>query len=312
MINRVVLLDRDRAHGATSAWFRWQRITASHRADGFFTIKPSASLTSTRGAAVRMPSRSLRMRLVQMVHARSSTAAYRTAAFVRFVTEVASFSASDKRRATSSGRLAFAKGAVVLVHNEATFTVKIAFDLGTDLLVINCIRSSIVGRWIITRRCLTGAHRATILVLDEVAVQSTVRQFRANFVILRQYIRHEVGLLPILALANRTVILVRAETVVTLHLAIVQRFARLAVRMMIEAGATVRRWWTVRTTFAGIGRYRVLARLAHGSLAGRGSVLVADASDAVVLLPLLAESPRDALVNTVLRLLLGFRPGDRI
>lgn len=117
---------------------------------------------------------------------------------------------------------------------------------------------------------------------------------------------------PIVALANRTVIFIRAETVVTLHLAIVQRFARLAVRMMIEAGATVRRWRTVRTTFAGIGRYRVLARLAHGSLAGRGSVLVADASDAVVLLPLLAESPRDALVNTILRLLLGLHPGDRI
>lgn len=114
------------------------------------------------------------------------------------------------------------------------------------------------------------------------------------------------------ALANRAVILVRAETVVALHLAIVQRrFARFAIRMMIEIGI-IRRWWTMRTTLAGIGRYRVLAGLAHGSLTGRGSVLVADASDAVALLPLLAESPRDTLVNTVLRLLLGFHPGDRI
>lgn len=68
----------------------------------------------------------------------------------------------------------------------------------------------------------------------------------------------------------------------------------------------------MRTTLAGIGRYRVLAGLAHGSLTGRDSVLVADASDAVALLPLLAESSRDTLVNTVLRLLLGLHPGDRI
>lgn len=115
------------------------------------------------------------------------------------------------------------------------------------------------------------------------------------------------------ALANRTIILVRAETVVALHLAIIQRrFARLAVRIMIESGAAVRRRRTVRTALARIRRYRILAGLAHGSLTGRGSVLVADASDAVVLLPLLAESPRHALVNTVLRLLLGLHPGDRI
>lgn len=96
-----------------------------------------------------------------------------------------------------------------------------------------------------------------------------------------------------------------------LHLAIIQgRFARLAVG--IEGGAAVGRRWTVRAAFARIGRYRVFAGLAHGGLTGRGSVLVADASDAVVLLPLLAESPRHALVNTVLRFLLGFHPGDRI
>lgn len=115
------------------------------------------------------------MRLVQMIHARSSTAAYRTTAFVRFVTETTSFSASDKRRTTCGGRLAFAESAVVLVHDETAFAVKIAFDLGTNLLVVSRIRGGIVGRWIITRRRLTSAHRATVLVLDEVAVQSTVR-----------------------------------------------------------------------------------------------------------------------------------------
>lgn len=65
-----------RTYGATSARFRWQRITAGHRADGFFTIKSSTRLASACGAAVRMPSRSLQTRLVQMVHARNSTAAY--------------------------------------------------------------------------------------------------------------------------------------------------------------------------------------------------------------------------------------------
>lgn len=254
------------------------------------------------------------MRLVQMVHARSLTAAYGTAAFIRFVTEAASFPASDKRRAAGGRRLAFAEGAVVLVHDKAAFAVKIAFDLGTDPFVVSRVRGGVVRRRIITqRRRLTGAHRATVLVLDEVAVESTVRQFRANFVILRQHIRHEVDLQIVGAFANRTVIFVRAETVIALHLAIVQRrFARLAIRMMIEIGATVRRWWTVRTTLAGIGRYRVLAGLAHGSLTGRGSILVAHASDAVALLPFLAEFSRDALVNTVLRLLLGLHPGDRI
>lgn len=120
---------------------------------------------------------------------------YGTAAFVRFVTEAASLPASEKRRAAGGGRLAFAEGAIVLVHDEAAFAVKIAFDLGTDPLVVSCVRGGVVRRRIITRRRLTGAHRATVLVLDEVAVQSTVRQFRANFVILRQHIRHEVDLL---------------------------------------------------------------------------------------------------------------------
>lgn len=66
----------NRTYGATSARFRWQWITAGYRADGFLTFKSSTRLASACGAAVRVPSRSLRMRLVQMVHARSSTAAY--------------------------------------------------------------------------------------------------------------------------------------------------------------------------------------------------------------------------------------------
>jgi len=114
------------------------------------------------------------------------------------------------------------------------------------------------------------------------------------------------------ALADGTIILVRPEAVVALHLAIVQ--GRPARRLAgTAAECQVRQRWAMRTTLARIGRYRVLAGLAHGRLAGRRSVLVADASDAVALFPLLAEFPRDALVNAVLRLLLGeLRPGDQI
>lgn len=117
-----------------------------------------------------------------MVHARSSTATYGTAALVRLVTEAAPLPASDKRRTASSGWLALAKGAVVLVHDE--FAVKVALDLGADPFVVRGIRGGDIRRRI-TRWRLTSAYRATVLVLDEVAVQPAVRQFRANFVIFR-------------------------------------------------------------------------------------------------------------------------------
>lgn len=98
---------------------------------------------------------------------------------------------------------------------------------------------------------------------------------------------------------------------VTFHPAVVQgRLAGLV--EAVEDGRVRRRRRAMGTALAGIGRYRVLAGLAHGSLAGRGAVLVAGAGDAVALLPLLAEFPRDALVQAVLRFLLRLRPGDRI
>lgn len=97
---------------------------------------------------------------------------------------------------------------------------------------------------------------------------------------------------------------------VAFHLAVVQGHLAGLVRTMIKGA--VRRRWTVRAAFARIGRYRVLTGLAHGRLAGRDSVLVADASHTVVLFPFLAEFPRDTLVNTVLWFLFSFRPGDRI
>lgn len=94
---------------------------------------------------------------------------------------------------------------------------------------------------------------------------------------------------------------------VAFHLAVVY-FARLVRAIK----GPVRQRWTVRAAFAWIGWYRVLAGLAHGRLAGRDSVLVADASDTVVLFPLLTKFPRDALVNAVLRFLFSLHPGNRI
>lgn len=119
------------------------------------------------------------------------------AALVRFVTKAASLSA-EKRRAAGGGRLALAECAIVLVHDETSFAVQVAFHLGTNPLVVRRVQGGVVRRRI-TRRRLTGAHRAAVLVLDEVTVEPTMRQFRANFVILRQHIRqhirHEVDLL---------------------------------------------------------------------------------------------------------------------
>lgn len=112
------------------------------------------------------------------------------------------------------------------------------------------------------------------------------------------------------ALADRAVILVRAEAVVTLHLAAVQ--GRLAGLVEAVEDGRVRRRRAMGTALAWVGRYSVLAGLAHGRLAGRGAVVVAGASDAVALLPLLAEFPRDTLVQAVLRFLLRLRPGDRV
>lgn len=86
---------RDRTNRTTSSRFRRQRIVASYRANSLFATKLPSRIAGARGARVRMPSRSFRMRAVHVVHAESTTSAHRTAAFVRFVTKRTSFSASD-------------------------------------------------------------------------------------------------------------------------------------------------------------------------------------------------------------------------
>jgi len=98
--------------------------------------------------------------------------------------------------------------------------------------------------------------------------------------------------------------------VVAFHLAVIQGHLTGLIRAVIKRAVCW--WWAMRAAFARIRWYRVLAGLAHGRLAGRDSVLVADASDTVVLFPFLTEFPRDALVNAVLRFLFSLRPGDRI
>lgn len=91
---------------------------------------------------------------------------YRAAVFVCLITEAASLPASDERRTASGGRFALAESAIVLVHDE--LTVKVALDLGANPFVVRGVQGGDIWRWI--TRYLTGAHRATLLVLDEVAL----------------------------------------------------------------------------------------------------------------------------------------------
>jgi len=121
---------------------------------------------------------------------------HRAAALVRLVAEAASLPAFEEGRATGGGWLALAESAVVLVHEETVLAVEVALELGTDAFaaIAVSVQAGVVGRRI-TRRCLARAHRAAVLVLHQVTVEPAVRQFRANFVIFRQHIRHDVDLL---------------------------------------------------------------------------------------------------------------------
>lgn len=67
---------RDRANRTTSSRFRGQRIVAGYRANSLFAAKLPSGVAGARGAWVRMPSRSFRMRSVRVVHAESATSAH--------------------------------------------------------------------------------------------------------------------------------------------------------------------------------------------------------------------------------------------
>jgi len=126
----------------------------------------------------------------------TSRCTHGAAALVRLVAEAAPLPAFEEGRATGGRWLALAESAVVLVHEETVLAVKVALEFGADALasITVSVQVGVVARRI-TRRCLARAHRAAVLVLQQVTVQPTVRQFRANFVIFRQHIRHGVDLL---------------------------------------------------------------------------------------------------------------------
>lgn len=137
-----------------------------------------------------MPSGSFRMRLVQAVRAGGSTAAYLNgqvasivsirqrergytygaAAFVGLVAKAASFPASADGRTADVRYSALAKRAVVLVHDQPPLAVQVAVHFGTNLLPSLVGYDGFVCRLVESRGSLAGAHRATTLVLGEVAV----------------------------------------------------------------------------------------------------------------------------------------------
>lgn len=82
------------------------------------------------------------------------------------ITEAASLPASDERRTAGDGRFALAESAIVLVHDE--LAMKVALDLGANPFVVCGVQGGDIRRRI--TRYLTGAHGATVLVLDEVAL----------------------------------------------------------------------------------------------------------------------------------------------
>ena len=166
----VPLHGRNWTDRTTGSRLRRQRIVTGYRADGFSAAQPSSSLAGARGAGVRMPSGSFRMRLVQAVRAGGPTAAYGAAAFVGLVAKAASFPTSFDGRTAGVRYSALAERAVVLVHDQPPLAVQVAVHFGTNLLPSLVGHDGFVCGLVESRGCLAGAHRATALVLSEVAV----------------------------------------------------------------------------------------------------------------------------------------------
>lgn len=185
-----------------SSRLRRQRVVASYRADGLLAAELPAGFATARGARVRMPSRSFRVRSVEVVGAGGTTAThlrsivyreyqfepYRgyerkeetketsthwTAAFVRLVAKGASFPASEQSRTTR--RVWFlstlAKRAVVLVHDQSTLAVQVALYFGADLFAGGIVdRQSVEGGGRLLHSS-ADAHWAAILVSRNLAVR---------------------------------------------------------------------------------------------------------------------------------------------
>ena len=171
LIARLVpLRGRNWTDRTTGSRLRRQRIATGYRADGFSAAQPSSSFAGARGAGVWMPSGSFRMRLVQAVRAGGSTAAYGAAAFVGLVAKAASFPTSVDGRTAGVRYSALAKRAIVLVHDQPSLAVQVAIHFGTNLLPSLVGYDGFVSGLAESRGSLAGAHRATTLVLGEVAV----------------------------------------------------------------------------------------------------------------------------------------------
>lgn len=199
----------------TSSRLRGQRIVASYRANSLFAAELPSGLAGARGTRVLMPSRSFRMRSVKMVHAGSTTATHRTAAFVRLVTKGASFPASEQRRATRRVWFpAFAERAVVFVHHQSPFAVQVALYFGTNLLPLVVRRHGVGDRLLEGFHVLASAHGASIFVLRDLAVDVATRRFRANLAVVgSRTLRHRrVVVLGFVATAHRAIIFVRGVT----------------------------------------------------------------------------------------------------
>lgn len=306
MAARLVLLQRrnwtDRTTGSR---FRRQRIATSYRADGLSAAESTSGLACARGARVRMPGRSFGMRLVRVIGTGGSTAAYRTAAFVRLVAKGASFPASHQRWTVRVRCPALAERAIVLVHHQSAFAVQVAFHFGADLLSGLVDQDTVVGGFVEGLRCLAGAYRATSLVLHEVAVQATVRQLRADLVDVRGRL-HRCGVLVLLwhdAAAERAIDRVVRVSMVARQVAVFQGVSARWLGFGFGFGfgeRRVRRYRTVGATLPRIRWYSVLAGLAHRFLTGH-STLLADAAQAVRLLPSFAQVLRLVLVDAVFR-----------
>lgn len=210
-VRPVVFQGGNRTGGTTGSRLRRQRVVAGHGADDLFADEPSSGLAGTGGARIRMPAGSLRMRAVPMVRAVSSTATYGTAAFVRLVTQGATFPAADQRRTARVRRSTLAKRAVVLVHDQPSFAVQIALHFRTDFLARLVDRRAVVRRLVENLRTLAGAHRAASFVLDEVAVEATLRRLGTIVVVVgvgRAIGRRVVDILRFDAAADGAVVFV--------------------------------------------------------------------------------------------------------
>lgn len=111
---------------------------------------------------------------------------YRASTFVDLVSKRALLFAIAHGRTSWMGGFALAKGAIVLIHKETVFTVKITLELRTDdfVLLFAFLPLLIFSRVCRNTSCridiLAATHTTTTLVFNKLTIQSTMRQLWAN------------------------------------------------------------------------------------------------------------------------------------